>query len=379
MKHRAFTMLELLFVIAIIGMLIALLLPAVQAAREAARRLQCSNNLAQVIIAAKNYEQSFGVLPSGTVNDTGPIRNVPIGNHMGWIPRLLPFIEQGTLYSTIDFSKGVYDPENREAWLSSSRIPSLNCPSDGMGWSVWSGNNAPQTKPGTVSYMACHSSTETPIDADNDGVFFLNSKLRSRDIPDGTSNTIFFGESMIIRDDQIKPEPQKDGYYRGYGRTFILPEDAEGPFVYAHLGWMSGTPGTIRNTGNPPNVYVGPFSNWTMPHAVLASGFSYDGSDTSFTGGSSYDGSYTSYTGSSSYSSSDSDAVPPEDMIVPEKPLAPALPAEVWAEELPGQFIVGGFGSYHTGVTNFAFGDGSVRGINPSINLEVYRKLGSRR
>ena len=373
MKHRAFTMLELLFVIAIIGMLIALLLPAVQAAREAARRLQCSNNLAQVIIATKNYEQSFGVLPSGTVNDTGPIRNVPIGNHMGWIPRLLPFIEQGTLYSTIDFSKGVYDPENREAWLSSSRLNVFMCPSDGMGWSVWSGNNAPQTKPGTVNYMACHSSTETPIDADNDGVFFLNSKLRSRDVPDGTSNTIFFGEASIPADNQITREPQRDGYYRGYGRTFILPEDAEGPFVYAHLGWMSGTPGTIRNTGNPPNVYVGPFSNWKMPHEVFSQ-LPLEG-----VASGSVDGSYT---GSSSYSSSssyDSDAVPPEGMIVPEKPLAPALPAEVWAEELPGQFIVGGFGSYHTGVTNFAFGDGSVRGINPSINLEVYRKLGSRR
>jgi len=381
MKRPAFTMLELLVVIAIIGMLIALLLPAVQAAREAARRMQCSNHLMQLAVAVKNYEQSFGALPSGTVNDTGPIRNVPVGNHMGWIPRLLPFIEQNALYSDIDFTKGVYDPENREAWLSTSRLNVFVCPSDGMGWSGWSRTDTTQTKPGAVSYMACHSSTETPIDADNDGVFFLNSKLRSRDIPDGTSNTIFFGESIIIRDEHIRQEPQQQGYW-GYGKRYIIPENAEGPFVYANLGWMSGTPGTIRNTGNPPNVYVGPFSNWTMPHAVLASGSSYDGSDTSFTGGSSYDGSNTSYTGSSSYSSSssyDSDAVPPEGMIVPEKPKAPVLPAEVWAEELPGQFIVGGFGSYHTGVTNFAFGDGSVRGISSGITLEVYRKLGSRR
>ena len=358
MKHPAFTLVELLVVIAIIGMLIALLLPAVQAAREAARRMQCSNHLMQLAVAVKNYEQSFGALPSGTVNDTGPIRNVPIGNHMGWIPRLLPFIEQTNVYKGIDFTKGVYDPENRDVWLSTSRLNVFVCPSDGMGWSSWSRSDTESNKPGTVNYMACHSSTETPIDADNDGVFFLNSKLRSRDIPDGTSNTIFFGESMIIRDDQIRQEPRQ-----GYGRTFILPEDAEGPFVYANLGWMSGTPGTIRNTGNPPNVYVGPFSNWTMPHAVLASGSSYDGSDTSFTGGSSYD----------------SDAVPPEGMIVPEKPKAPVLPAEVWAEELPGQFIVGGFGSYHPVVTNFAFGDGSVRGISSGITLEVYRKLGSRR
>jgi len=361
MKHRAFTLIELLVVIAIIGMLIALLLPAVQAAREAARRMQCSNNLAQVIIAAKNYEQSFGVLPSGTVNETGPIRNVPIGNHMGWLPRLLPFIEQSARYSGVDFSKGVYDPENRDVWLGTSPGAAFACPSDGNAGAYYSSRgDTNSTKPGVTSYMACHSSTETPIDADNDGVFFLNSKLRSRDIPDGTSNTIFFGESIIPADHQITREPPRNNWWGN--RRFIPPEDAEGPFVYANLGWLSGTPGTIRNTGNPPNVYVGPFSNWKMPHEVLASGSSYDGSDTSFTGGSSYD----------------LDAVPPEGIIIPEKPKAPVLPAEVWAEELPGQFIVGGFGSYHTGVTNFAFGDGSVRGITSGIDLEVYRKLGSR-
>ena len=340
MKRHAFTLLELLVVIAIIGMLIALLLPAVQAAREAARRLQCTNHLMQLAVAVKNYEQNFGVLPSGTVNDTGPIRNVPIGNHMGWIPRLLPFIEKGTVYSNIDFNKGVYDPENRDVWVSTPSIHILRCPSDGYGWShSWSSRNDPVPfNLGTVNYMACHSSTETPIDVDNDGMFFLNSKLRSRDIPDGTSNTFFFGEANIIQENQIRQEPPRYGYSQ---RKFILPDDAEGPFVYANLGWMSGTPGTIRNTGNPPNVYVGPFSNWTMPKEVLEQ-LKAEAND-----------------------SDDPDA-------------KPVLPAEVWAEELPGQFLVGGFGSFHSQVTNFAFGDGSVRSISTSIDLDVYRKLGSR-
>jgi len=331
---RAFTLIELLVVIAIIGMLIAMLLPAVQAARESARRLQCSNNIMQLGIAVKNYEQNFGVLPPGTVNETGPIRNVPIGNHMGWIPRILPYIEQGTLYADIDFDKGVYDPENRDVWLRPRPSVILYCPSDGNSYYGFYGETEKSLRPAEANYMACHSSTETPIDTENDGVFFLNSKLRSRDIPDGTSNTIFLGEAIIIRENQIQPnKPTNYGSYQ-----FVLPEDAVGPFQYGGLGWMSGTPGTLRNTGNPPNMFVGPFANWKMPHEVLAE---------------------------LKTESDDPDA-------------NPAFPAEIWEEELPGQFLVGGFGSYHT-VTNFLLGDGSVRNIANGITPEVYRKLGSRK
>jgi len=352
--NRAFTKLELLTVIAIIGMLIALLLPAVQAARESARRVQCSNHLMQLVLAVKNYEQAHGRLPAGTVNETGPIRNVPIGNHMGWIPQLLPYLEQINLYAMIDFSKGVYEPENREAWFADAPTI-LSCPSVRGGGSRLSGTrvrwNDPLPPPIDVAssiYMANHSSIETPIDEDNDGVFFLNSRLRSRDIADGTSNTIFLGESVVSIGRQLQPPGRWSPSWR-----YILPDDGddESTYVYANLGWMSGTPGTIRNTGNPPNVYVGPFSNWAMPGEVLAQLRGEVGGMMGMDGG-------------------DMDAIPT---------LHPALPPETWEEVLPGQFLVGGFGSYHVTVTNFAFGDASVRAISNSISLEVYQQLGSRR
>src|SRR5438309_5217157 len=93
-KLTGFTLIELLVVIAIIAGLIALLLPAVQAAREAARRVQCCNSLMQLSLGLKSYEASHEVLPPGVINPTGPIKNQPKGYHVGWLVQLLPFIEQ---------------------------------------------------------------------------------------------------------------------------------------------------------------------------------------------------------------------------------------------------------------------------------------------
>ena len=102
-------------VIAIIGILVALLLPAVQAAREAARRMSCTNNLCQLILAVQNYEMTFRVLPPGTVNDTGPIQNQPTGYHHNWITQILPYVEEQVIYNHVDFKVGVYDDANLPA------------------------------------------------------------------------------------------------------------------------------------------------------------------------------------------------------------------------------------------------------------------------
>ncbi len=221
-RHRTgFTLVELLVVIAIIGVLVALLLPAVQAAREAARRMQCVNNLCQLSLAVQNYELTFRTYPPGTVNDTGPIQNVPEGYHHNWLTQLLPYIEEQVVYNHVDFAVGVYDDRN----LPARQVPIavLTCPSDvarddSLGW---------------TSYAGCHHDVEAPINTDNCGVFFLNSSVRALDVSDGLSHTLFISEKLL------DPRDERD------------PRDEEGQ---PDLGYMSGTRSTLRNTGTPINA-----------------------------------------------------------------------------------------------------------------------------
>ena len=96
-RRRGFTFVEILFVVAIIGVLVALLLPAVQAVREAARRSQCVNNLMQLGIALETYQVIHEVFPAGVVNNSGPIQNVcRSGYHFGWITQILPTSRRGS-------------------------------------------------------------------------------------------------------------------------------------------------------------------------------------------------------------------------------------------------------------------------------------------
>lgn len=212
--HRAsdrsptgFTLVELLVVIAIIGVLIALLLPAVQAAREAARRTHCRNNLMQVSIALQNYISAFETLPPGTVNPTGPIQNLPNGHHMSWIAQILPQLDEMRLYTHIDFTKSAYDKANDP--VAKIEIPVLICPS-------FAGSSVNLSGRALSNYAGCHNDVEAPIDVTNNGVLFLNSRIRPHDITDGMAHTVFVGEKMHDESD---------------------------------LGWMSGTNATLRNMG----------------------------------------------------------------------------------------------------------------------------------
>ncbi len=203
-RRCGFTLIELLVVIAIIAVLVALLLPAVQQAREAARRTQCKNNLMQIALALHNYEMSYERLPPGSVDPNRPIRNEPKGYHFGWLMQVLPYLDQANTYQHFNSAVSLYDPANdapRKVMISV-----LLCPSN------W--NNRGGT--GITNYAGCHHDVEAPIDIDNNGVLFLNSSIRHRDVRDGVSNTIFVGEHT-------------DGT--------------------SDLGWASGTKATLRNAG----------------------------------------------------------------------------------------------------------------------------------
>ncbi|MGZ3471917.1 MAG: DUF1559 family PulG-like putative transporter, partial [Isosphaeraceae bacterium] len=229
-RSRGFTLIELLVLIAIIAVLISLLLPAVQSAREAARLAQCTNNLKQIALAANNYESSSGCFPGGSYSGLNGF-NPP---HWGTYPenwscfvRMLPFFEQAPMYNAANFNLCSSDVNNLT--ICGVRVASLICPSDlqndtipipatqesgtgvSPGWSfnlIPSGVDAVFPLPpgnwlqaftsyggnaGTFTFGYSNLMSTTIIGFFN-GVIYNDSSVKFSGITDGTSNTFLFGE-----------------------------------------------------------------------------------------------------------------------------------------------------------------------------------------
>ncbi|HJQ79615.1 MAG TPA: DUF1559 domain-containing protein [Lacipirellulaceae bacterium] len=356
---RGFTLVELLVVIAIIGILISLILPAIQGSREAARRASCTNNMRQLIVGVHDYEMAHEHYPAGTVNEKGPIRSLPSGHHMSWIARILPYLDEPALYNSMDLSLSAYHQKNDRARQTS--IMMLICPSNPAGY--WPYSN----------YAGCHHDVEAPIDAENRGVFFLNSQITRDGLKDGAAYTLFLGERMV--------------------------DDFE-------LGWISGTSSTLRNTGtqlNGPGTLAGRAialasgPPWVYSYARDESEWDWDTTQIDPATGefvevdpealANQPAAESVEEAVEAQAADEQTADAPADDASEQQPQP--LP-EVVADKdgmlkhskLGGNgkapLAVGGFASSHMGGVNFAFGDGSVRFIADDATAGLLGRLANR-
>lgn len=241
-QRRGFTLIELLVVLAIIGALISLLLPAIQKVHSAAQRIQCMNNLKQLGVALHHYHDNHQQFPAGAVAKPYPADFTVPPSSYRWsaLAQLTPYLEQTSIYNSLDFSYPMYggplqtfQPSPWPQALSNKEtiawpVKVFLCPSDRM---VGVANGF-----GPSNYMAC---TGTGLNAgtayDTNGMFYVNSKIRIKDVKDGTSNTAMMSESLL-------GEP-----YSGTG-----PVDPQ--TVYAYVGPPVGNPGASVNDNDCANA-----------------------------------------------------------------------------------------------------------------------------
>lgn len=268
LQKNGFTLIELLVVIAIIGVLIGLLLPAVQKVRDAAARLQCTNNLKQIGLAMMNYESTYNRFPAGyldnmtisPVNATATTNPDPIIG-WGWGALILPYLEQESLYKSININSIAMN--NTSAAVIAFRktvIKGFLCPSDDTGSNTFTisgtGGNFELAK---SSYAGINGQGEL---ADFDSALGMGMLLRGRgvsiaEVTDGLSNTLFVGERSS------KSAKQAVGTLPGVC-TWVgaLPGgdlDGETPALYI-LGW-TGDPSSPANPNTPePDGFFHPES-----------------------------------------------------------------------------------------------------------------------
>lgn len=253
-KRNGFTLIELLVVIAIIAVLVALLLPAVQQAREAARRSHCINNLKQLGLALHTYHDSMNVFPPGWLGVQGGISNMQGPSGFAWGSHILPYIDQAPLYAQLNFNVSCTDATNAVA--RQTVIPTFRCPTDPSSstWQIGQDGNPSNilaTLP-TANYVGsfgtqgfeviCASPPFPAAQCTSNGMFFHNSSTRMRDVVDGTSNTVFLGEHRS--NSTLRWQSTWVG---------VIPQGEEA--IARILGVSDHTP-------NHPALHIDDFSSW---------------------------------------------------------------------------------------------------------------------
>jgi prepilin-type N-terminal cleavage/methylation domain-containing protein/prepilin-type processing-associated H-X9-DG protein len=205
-RSDAFTLVELLVAIAIIGVLFALLLPSIQAARESARRIACVNNLKQIALATLNYTNAHGKLPnSGIVEDKKltiggkeyPVFDQQSGKMFSWAVLILPYMEESALYSQFDMSRTVLDQPNEP---QQTFIPTYACASDSARGRIYSDEEFTQGKKfAKGNYAAYCTPFHTDLQLLYPGALISTGQKLSR-ITDGTNRTIVFAEVRTLDD-----------------------------------------------------------------------------------------------------------------------------------------------------------------------------------
>ncbi|MFO0906442.1 MAG: DUF1559 domain-containing protein [Pirellulales bacterium] len=273
-----FTLVELLVVIAIIGILVSLLLPAVQAAREAARRMSCTNNLRQIALATQNYHDVYNYLP--------PASTSPANTGSSAFAAILPFMEQNNLYQLYDFSRGNSDPVNTA--VVSQRIPAFLCPSAAFLRIVPAGACDAYRAPGTYAFS---TGSGDPWAANNGAIATAYTpQTNFASILDGTSNTLLAGESHWTFRDYLFTSGPCAGQIRGGFTYWSSPYPlataftTRGPF---NPKSMAGDASRLSNfrSNHPGGVNManvdGSVRFWseTVNHAVLDAAATRDGGE----------------------------------------------------------------------------------------------------
>lgn len=340
-RRQAFTLVELLVVIAIIGILVGLLLPAVQAAREAARRMQCSNNLKQLGLAVLNYESNYKRYPMGGDSTSFSAQ-----------ARLLPYIEQSNLQDKIDFRLKPYlgsgpntFPNPALVEVFAAVVPIFLCPSDPGPNTYQQALNGQTYVFGAINYMVSNGSGAGTYYDDRyptDGYIYLNSNVKVADVLDGTSNTVLISET--IRGDGSDATLASGVYPRFPYRKMLNGSSGispAGPFGGGYTGSSAGWPSGLVSDPNLLPVVLG-HTSWRGGSSGSARGFSWVRSLTH--------------------------CVTTNGYITPNSSIPDVI------------FHGSGFfatRSFHPGGAQAVFGDGSVRMLSNTVETKVHQAMHS--